>query len=80
MIPVPGFMNLTYKLILTLEWYNTDLQPRTYIFLAKMATKLLNFAPKRGLAWMVLCSWEGQFVTIAHAFLCRQNKTKPDLL
>ena len=49
MIPKPGFMNLSNKLILTLEYYNTNLQPHIHVFWARTATKLVNFPPKLGL-------------------------------
>ena len=51
MIPITGFNNLTHELVYTLLWYNTNLHPYTHVFWARTATKLLNFAPKRGLAW-----------------------------
>ena len=50
MIPIPGFMNHSNELILTLEQYNASLQPHIQVFLAKTAPQTLDFPPKWGLA------------------------------
>ena len=46
MTPITGFMKLPYHLILTLEWYETNLQLYTCVFWVKTVTDLLMFSPK----------------------------------
>ena len=49
-IALPGFGYISSELIMTLHCSLYDIQPYTVVIMVKIATKLLKFAPKDGLA------------------------------
>ena len=48
-IALPGLIYLSDKLIMNFDWCTYNLQSHTFVLLVKIATKILNSAPKWGL-------------------------------